>query len=184
MQFLFFLFVGCIQKEHLFQGLLQTSRDSSKRRHPKKKKKRYLQGERPFPMSKRPAEENGEGGARKRAKFDENDLDWLIGDLRKEESQLIITRLVKVSFLFFFFFCFVFSSFSFCFEWIILIFFLRFLVKRRSNLKSIWSATLANNTVPSRFKNRLSSWLNSTNSKPPPSPTDRGWKDLKGIPCS
>jgi hypothetical protein len=40
--------------------------------------------------------------ARKRVKFDENDLDWLIGDLRKEEAQLIITRLAKVFFFFFF----------------------------------------------------------------------------------
>ena len=32
---------------------------------------------------------------RKRAKFDENNLDWLIGDLRKEEAQLVITRLSK-----------------------------------------------------------------------------------------
>ena len=58
-------------------------------------------------MSKRPAEgTTGEGGARKRAKFDEDDLDWLIGDLRKEESQLVITRLVKV-FFYFVLFCFV-----------------------------------------------------------------------------
>jgi len=32
---------------------------------------------------------------RKRTKFDENDLDWLIGDLRKEEAQLVLTRLAK-----------------------------------------------------------------------------------------
>ena len=34
--------------------------------------------------------------ARKRAKFDEDEIDWLIGDLRKEEAQLVIlTRLTE-----------------------------------------------------------------------------------------
>ena len=52
-------------------------------------------------MSKRSAGVDLPGeGAKKKAKFDENDLDWLIGDLRKEEAQLVITRLVKVGFLF------------------------------------------------------------------------------------
>ena len=32
----------------------------------------------------------------KKSKFDENDIDWLIGDLLKEEAQLVLTRLLRL----------------------------------------------------------------------------------------
>eukprot|EP00121_Abeoforma_whisleri_P016265 Awhi_evm1s14931 len=31
----------------------------------------------------------------KKKKFDENDIDYMISDLRKEEAQLVITRVLK-----------------------------------------------------------------------------------------
>ena len=126
-------------------------------------------------MSKRPAEGTPQDGARKRAKFDEDDIDWLIGDLRKEESQLIITRLVKV------FTC---SSpppsllFSFSHR------FFRLLVKIIFEPKSIRSVMDANSTARNKSKSKWNSWPNFVNFNPPLLPTVQGWKVSTGTQCS